>query len=263
MDLSVILGLLLAIGAILGANLLEGGSVAALVNPSAALLVIGGTLGATFVSHNLEDILAIPQQLARAFRRERMDPNDVTEQLVGLAQKARREGLLALEASIPQSGDPFLARGLQLVVDGADPDMVRGLLETELALTERRGHGAAAVFETAGGYAPTMGIIGTVMGLVHVLGNLTNADNLGPAIAVAFLATFYGIATANVIWLPLASKLKARNAELVALRELQFEGILSIQQGDNPSMVREKLKAFLVPERHGDRASAEAGENVA
>ncbi|MBX6350629.1 MAG: flagellar motor protein [Clostridia bacterium] len=263
MDVSVVLGLLLAIGAILGANAIEGGHLASLLNPSAALLVVGGTLGATFVSHNLEDILAIPQQLSRAFKRQKMDLVQASEMLVTLAQKARREGLLALESEIPKAGDPFLARGLQLVVDGADPEMVKGLLETELVLTERRGHGAAAVFETAGGYAPTMGIIGTVMGLVHVLGNLDNANDLGPAIAVAFLATFYGISTANVVWLPLASKLKARSAELLALRELEFEGVLSIQQGDNPSMVREKLKAFLHPDRHGREAQREAGQDVA
>ncbi|MBE3591206.1 MAG: MotA/TolQ/ExbB proton channel family protein, partial [Firmicutes bacterium] len=144
-----------------------------------------------------------------------------------------------------------------------DPEMVRNLLETELLLTERRSHGAAAVFETAGGYAPTMGIIGTVMGLVHVLGNLTDAEALGPAIAVAFLATFYGISTANVLWLPLAAKLKARGAEELAMREMAFEGILSIQQGDNPSLLREKLQVFLHPARTRAGAPAETGEDVA
>ncbi|MBT9259312.1 MAG: flagellar motor protein [Clostridiales bacterium] len=263
MDISVVLGLVIALFAILGANYLEGGTVSSLLNLPAFLIVVGGTVGATLVSHNLEEILGLPRQVARAFKRTRIDLPAVSQRLVELSQKARREGLLALESEIRPDDDPFLARGLQLVVDGVDETMVRSILETELLLTERRGHGAAAVFETAGGYAPTMGIIGTVMGLVHVLGNMESAEALGPAIAVAFLATFYGIFTANIIWLPLASKLKARTAELMELRELEFEGIMAIQQGDNPAMVREKLDVFLVSLRKEKEREAGKGQHVA
>lgn len=239
------LGLLLAVGSILGADVLDGGNLAALLNPSAALLVIGGTIGATAVSHSMGEVAAIPRLILRALREKRADPQAMIEQVVAFAVKARREGLLSLEAELADLDQPFLRRGLQMVVDGADPDMVRGVLETDIASAERRAAGGARVFETAGGYAPTMGIIGTVVGLIHVLSNLSDAAQLGPAIAVAFLATFYGISTANVLWLPLASKLKLRAGAELADRQLMLEGILSIQRGDNPSIVREKLSVFI------------------
>ncbi|MBX6377600.1 MAG: MotA/TolQ/ExbB proton channel family protein, partial [Clostridia bacterium] len=157
--------------------------------------------------------------------------------------------------------DPFFARGLQLVVDGADPDMLEGVLLGEAVLARRRREQDARVFETAGGYAPTMGIIGTVMGLIHVLGNLENPSELGPAIAVAFLATFYGIFTANVFWLPVSQRLKENAAAEAEYRQLITEGLLAIQQGDNPAIVREKLRAFL--SHSGESAGAGARGAVA
>jgi chemotaxis protein MotA len=244
-DLAVVIGLVLAVGAILGSNAMEGGKLVALFNPSAALLVFGGTVGATAISHSLKEILRLPALVLQSFRQPVLDPEATGERIVAYAQKARREGLLSLEAELSGERDPFLLKGLQMVVDGADPEMVRSVLETEIAVAGRRARASASVFETAGGYAPTMGIIGTVMGLIHVLSNLSDAAKLGPAIAVAFLATFYGVSSANVFWLPLAAKLKHRAAEEAALKELVLEGVLSIQRGDNPSLVREKLSVFL------------------
>lgn len=245
MDLAVVLGLLLAIGAVLGSNAMEGGKLASLLNPSAALLVFGGTLGATAISHSLKEVLALPSLILQTLRQKRYDAEATSERIVAYAQKARREGLLSLEAELAGEPDGFLLRGLQMVVDGADPEMVRSVLETEIAVAARRARAGAAVFETAGGYAPTMGIIGTVMGLIHVLSNLSDASKLGAAIAVAFLATFYGVFSANVFWLPLAAKLKQRSSEEASLKHLMLEGILSIQRGDNPTLVRDKLSVFL------------------
>jgi chemotaxis protein MotA len=269
LDLGLLLGLVVAVVSIIGADVMDGGSLAALLNPSAAVLVIGGTIGATAVSHALGDVLSIPALLARALRDRRSHPEAVIQRLVDFAVKARREGLLSLETELAGLDEPFLKRGLQMVVDGADPDMVRGVLETEIASVERRNRAGAHIFETAGGYAPTMGIIGTVMGLIHVLSNLNDASKLGPAIATAFLATFYGIATANVFWLPIGAKLKSKGGAELADRELMLEGILSIQRGDNPSIVRDKLSVYLAKapaepgERPADGAATQPGGEVA
>jgi len=258
LELGVVLGLVLAVVAIVGSNLIDGGHLLALVNPSAALLVVGGPLGATAVSSRWPDLVALPRSIADAFRSPRTDLATDVEQLVALAQKARREGLLSLEADLGRLDNPFLQRGLQMVIDGSDGEAVRSVLRTEMGLLARAGHQRAAVFETAGGFAPTMGIIGTVLGLVRVLGNLSNAGALGPSIATAFLATFYGISTANVFWLPLANRLHHVVDQQQEVLEVYLEGVLSIQAGDNPSLVREKLAVFL-GEPKGQAAEGTAG----
>jgi chemotaxis protein MotA len=263
LDVGAIVGLALALGAILGSTLMEGGSLQALISPSALVLVVGGTLGATIVSMGLPEVLALPRLLRELLRARPYDPQATIARLVALAQKARREGLLSLEGEIAELDEPFLARGLQMVVDGSDVEAVRSVLETDIAFMQRRHSVGAQVFETAGGYAPTMGIIGTVMGLIHVLSNLSDAEKLGPAIATAFLATFYGIASANVFWLPIATRLKAKTRQEVDERELLLEGVLSIQSGDNPSVVRDKLSVFLPPSRVESAAGAEAAEVAA
>ena len=247
MDIGVIAGLVLAVAAILGADVIDGGSIAGLLNPSAALLVIGGTIGATTISNQFSDMLALPKLIMGAVMPPKTDLAAEIERLVELALKARRNGLLSLEEEIAKINDPFLARGLQMVVDGADGETLRGVLHTEMVLKQRTALRQASLFESAGGFAPTMGIIGTVMGLIHVLANLANASKLGPSIATAFLATFYGISTANVFWLPLGNKMK-QNSKTSGLRaEVILEGVLSIQAGDNPQIVEEKLKSYLSP----------------
>ena len=258
-DLGVVGGLLLAIAAILGANLMDHGSMAALLNPSALVLILGGTLGATAVSSRFEDLAALPRLVGAAIRPVTADLTVEIERMVALALKARRNGLLSLEEDIGQIEEPFVARGLQMVVDGADADTVRGVLRTEMALRHQRAVREAGMFEAAGGFAPTMGIIGTVMGLIHVLSNLADVSQLGPSIATAFLATFYGISSANVFWLPIANKLK-HNAKAASLSmDVALEGILSIQAGDNPSAVRDKLAVFL----QGQRAKPQSPEGAA
>ncbi|WP_339061314.1 MotA/TolQ/ExbB proton channel family protein [Tepidibacillus marianensis] len=168
--------------------------------------------------------------------------------MVEYSTLARREGVLAIEQHYQKMEDnPFLKEGLMLVVDGVDPQLIREILEIEIANIEARHDKGSKIFDMAGGYAPTMGIIGTVMGLVHVLGNLSNPDSLGPSIAVAFIATLYGVSSANVLYLPIGSKLKARSQMEILIKELEVEGILSIQAGENPQMLRKKLLAFLPP----------------
>jgi chemotaxis protein MotA len=188
-------------------------------------------------------------------------PTEMIQVLVRFAEKARREGLLALEDELASVDNAFVKKGMQLVIDGTDAELVRSILETELNFIQERHHKGAAILEAAGGYAPTMGIIGTVMGLVNVLGNLSNAESLGPAIATAFIATLYGIGLANLMFLPLAGKLKNRSANEVLVYEVALEGILSVQSGDNPRIVEEKLKAFLAPKLRGsERNTAGKGE---
>jgi chemotaxis protein MotA len=265
-DIGTIAGLALAVGAVLGSTLMEGGSLSALISPSALVLVIGGTIGATVISSGLKEVLGLPKLLAQTLRARPYDLQATIDRLVRLAQKARREGLLSLESELAEIDDQFLARGLQMVVDGSDIEAVRSVLETDISFMERRHSIGFTIFETAGGYAPTMGIIGTVMGLIHVLTNLSDSAKLGAAIASAFLATFYGIFSANVFWLPIASQLKSKTQRETDERALCLEGILSIQSGDNPSTVRDKLAVFLPPSavaKGTAEAEGRAGESAA
>lgn len=249
MDLMTILGLALGLTALLLSVVLEGGHIASLFSLPAFVLVFGGTIGATAVCFTLEELKSVPALLRIAFKEEKYDTGQLIATLVGFAEKARREGLLALEEDLAGIEDNFLQKGMQLVIDGTDAELVRSIMETELTFIQERHHKAASIFETAGGYAPTMGIIGTVMGLVHVLGNLTDTESLGPAIATAFIATLYGVASANIFFLPIGAKLKNRSSRQVLFHEVTLEGILSVQAGDNPRIVAEKLAAFLAPKQ--------------
>ncbi len=254
MELGVILGLVIGVGSLMVANIMEGGSPASLFNFSAMLIIIGGTIGATMVSTGLKGVLGMPRTFQRALRRPAGDPDELMESLVGFAQRARREGLLALEDDVRNLKDAFMAKGLQMVVDGIDPEMVEGVLFTEADMEQQRANHEAAVFETAGGFAPTMGIIGTVMGLIVVLSNLSNPDELGHSIAVAFLATLWGIMLANILFLPIANKVKSNAQREAHLCHMVIEGILSIQKGDSPTMVKEKLAAFVAGEHKKPKA---------
>ncbi|GAB4264542.1 flagellar motor protein [Thermincola ferriacetica] len=245
MDLASILGILLGLGGLVGGFVLEGGHIGSLLVGTAAMIVFGGTIGATMLSFRMEDIKSIPTLFKIVFKEHKYEVNELIVTLVGFAEKARREGLLSLERETASIEDDFLRQGIQLVVDGTDPALVRDILETQIEFMDQRHKIGADIFEAAGGYAPTMGIIGTVMGLVHVLGNLSDPDSLGPAIAAAFIATLYGVSSANVLWLPIGHKLKLKSKQERFIKEVALEGILSIQAGDNPSIVGEKLRAFL------------------
>ena len=248
MDMATILGLLLSWGALIGALMMEGGDIKALINVPAALLVFGGTLGAAIVSFRMNQITSVPGILAKAFTEKPQDVSEVIALMVKFAERARREGLLVLEKEVSAIDDPFLKRGIRLAVDGTDPELARDILSTEIHFLQIRHKVGENMFTTLGGFAPTLGIIGTVMGLIHMLANLSDPGKMGPLIAGAFIATLYGVSSANLIFLPIGNKLKARSAEEVVIREIMMEGILAIQSGDNPRIVEEKLKAFLAPQ---------------
>jgi len=237
----------MAWGCFFGSIMIEGGSVAAFANLSAAVLVFGGTIGATVMSFPMEQIVKLPMILKNAFVGAHVDLESTIKLLVSFAERARREGLLALEEQARQIDDPFLQKGIQLAVDGTDPELVKAILETDIAYVQERHAVGASIFATMGGYAPTLGVIGTVAGLVHMMENLSDPGSMGPSIAAAFIATLLGVSSANLVYIPISNKLKTRSAHEVMLREIMLEGILSIQAGDNPRVVEEKLKAFLDP----------------
>ncbi|RKN78903.1 flagellar motor protein [Paenibacillus ginsengarvi] len=245
MDITTLLGIVLGLAALVGGFLLDDGHISGLIVYTAAIIVFGGTFGAVLVSFPKSQLRQIPKALRLAFSEPKTDSLATIEEMVEMAFIARREGVLALEDRAQQHPDPFLQSGLQMVVDGTDQDLLRKILEVEIEAKEKLYAGYAKIFESAGGYAPTMGIIGTVMGLIHVLSNLSDPESLAGAIAVAFTATLYGVASANVIYLPIASKIKARGEEHVAEMDMMLEGILSLQAGENPQLIEKKLKSFL------------------
>lgn len=245
MDIATLIGLLLGIGGLLGGFLLEEGKIGMLIAPTAFLIVFGGTIGAVVLGFTMDELKKVGHFFKIIFTDKQINYLNVLETLVDTADKARREGLLSLESQLSEIDNEYLGRGLQLVIDGTDPELTRSMLEMEIEAFENEEKVGHEIFMSAGGFAPTMGIIGTVMGLVNVLSNLSNPDELGGAIAVAFIATLYGVASANVFWIPFASKCKVKGAKEVLLMELILEGILSIQAGENPRVIREKLTTFL------------------
>ena len=245
--------------AFLVAATLEGTKIPAFFVIPAYIVVLCGTLGATMAGTTMENVKKIPTLYKISFSPPEMHFGARVKELVGFAERARREGLLALEDEIEELDDEFAKKGLQLVVDGTDPDLVREILENEIDGMATRHHHAANVFEKAAGYAPTMGVLGTVMSLVHVLENLSNPDILGPAISGAFIATLLGVGTANVVYFPVATKLKEISGEEAELRTLTLEGILAIQAGDNPRVVEDKLMAFVPPAERGAEDDASGG----
>ena len=259
MKAATLIGIIVAIVGLLGGAMMEGTSPVAFFNIPAMLIVIGGTLGVSVASVGVESMKRVPTLFKKVFNAEPVELGPKVGEIVRYADRARRDGLLALEEELEGIEDEFLKKGLQLVVDGTDPDLVREILEAEIeGMTARHRH-AAEPFEKAGGFAPTMGIIGTVMGLVHVLENLSNPAILGPAIAGAFIATLIGVASANVVYLPVNYRLKQLSAAEADERAMLLEGILSIQAGDNPRIVAEKLLSFVAPaEREEARAGATA-----
>jgi chemotaxis protein MotA len=264
MKASTAIGIGLAIGGLLVGAMMEGSQVGSFVNIAAVLIVFGGTFGATLASTSVASVKRIPSLYKRAMGAENQDLAGRVELLVSLADRARREGLLALEGGVGDLDDEFTRKGLQLVVDGTEPEVILQVLENEIDGASGRAQADRAVFEKAGGFAPTMGILGTVLGLVHVLQNLDQPSTLGPAISGAFIATLYGVASANIVFLPVAAKLHHLADAETALRELTIEGLLAIQAGDNPRVVADKLEAFVPPEeRRGTEKRPEAPTKAA
>jgi chemotaxis protein MotA len=258
MKASSAIGLVVAIvGLYLGATM-EGSNPMAVLSPSAMLIVLGGTLGAVIIGTSFASIKNIPKMYMKAFNPPQHDLNAKVAELVGYAESARRDGLLALDEVTSTIEDPYTKKGLQLVVDGTDPDLVADILESENDAMRKRHIASVQPFDKAGGYAPTMGIIGTVFGLIHVLANLDKPATLGPSISAAFVATLLGVASANVLYLPISSRLKQLSQEELHARALIVEGILSIQAGDNPRVVQEKLITFVPPSLRVDADQAAA-----
>lgn len=253
MDITIVLGIIAGIIALIGGFLWEGGEFTGLLQGTSALIVFGGTFAAVVISYPASKLKTIPTALRMAFSREENPTKQYIEDLVSMAATSRRSGVLALERTSSEHPNAFLREGLQLVIDGTEQEQIKQILELELDAIEHKHEGYAKIFESAGGYAPTMGIIGTVMGLIHVLGSLTEPTALGPSIAVAFIATLYGVASANLIFLPIASKIRAASEGEIITMDLLLQGILAIQNGENPKLVRKKLEFFIRSEQNIDR----------
>ncbi|KAA3650051.1 MAG: flagellar motor protein [Proteobacteria bacterium] len=244
MDSISLIGLVLGLAAILVGQVLEGGHISSLIQPTAFLIVIGGTLGAVM----LQSPLRVFQDGMRMAKWILVPPalthSQLIDQVVGWSHVARREGLLALENQIGGIGDSFTQKGIQLLVDGVEPDRLRDVMEVEIGAWESRMKLGAKIWEAAGGYAPTIGILGAVMGLIHVMENLTDPSKLGAGIAVAFVATIYGVGSANLVFLPMAKKLQAHVARLVSMREMLVDGLVGIANGDNPRIIESRLQGY-------------------
>jgi chemotaxis protein MotA len=244
MDFATLAGLVAGVGFILLGQAIEGGHAGSLVQGASALIVFGGTLGTVLVAFPGRDLKKALRLLGQAFGDKKHDPGKVVKEVVELASLARRDGVLALESKLGALQDPFLRRAMQLLVDGVDATVARTTLETEIELEYEENAAAAKVYESAGGFAPTVGIIGAVLGLIHVMENLSDPTKLGPGIAVAFVATVYGVGISNLVLLPLANKLKRKLVGEKERKTLIAEGVLGIQDGLNPRVLEEKLRAF-------------------
>lgn len=236
-------------GAVIGGAMLEGLGIGAIVQPTAAIIVLGGTFGAAFTSFPMPVIMKAFKDIMKAFFMPKEKHENIIKDMIGYAAKARRNGLISLEQEAQSIKDPFTKKGISLVVDGIDPQKLREAMEIEIDSYEEHEKGSAEFFEAAGGYAPTIGIIGAVLGLIVVMSNLSDTSKLGAGIAVAFVATIYGLVTANIVCLPIATKIKHRIKDELIRRNMIIEGLIAIQNGENPHFIEQKLKAF-VPD-HG------------
>lgn len=240
-----IIGLLLGLLAIVGGQILEGGHVGSLIQPTAFLIVIGGTLGAIMLQSPYSVFVSGLKMIKWVFIPPVVTPKLLISQVGQWSQIARKEGLLALEGQIDGLWDPFARKGLQLLVDGAEPEKLREVLDVEIGAYEANLKLSAKIWESAGGYSPTIGILGAVMGLIHVMENLTDPSKLGSGIAVAFVATIYGVGAANLIFLPVAKKLMANITLLVASREMLVDGLVGIANGDNAMIIEARMQGYL------------------
>jgi chemotaxis protein MotA len=258
--LGTLIGIVIScVGIAMGATM-EGTNVAVVLNVPAILIVLVGTLGASIAACGLEIHLKLPQLFKKAIMPDDLHLVDRVNEIVGYAEKARRDGLLALDEAVKEIKDPFTQKGVQLVVDGTDPDLVAAVLDAENEAMRKRHAAGRAPFMQAGGYAPTMGIVGTVFGLVNVMNNLNQPSTLGPLIAAAFLATLMGVGSANVVFLPMANRLKELSEKEMHFREMTLEGILGIQAGDNPRVIEEKLMSYVSPAERPQEGESRGGE---
>lgn len=262
MDPATIAGLLIAFGALYGMVTLEGASVSSLLLPAPMLLVLVGTIAVGVASSTMKDVLHAVKSLPKAFGAKPPKPGDSIEHVVALAEQARREGLLSLESAAAQTQDPFLRNALQNIADGTDGEDLRELLDDAVEAKIKSDHTASKFFTTLGGYAPTVGIIGTVVSLTHVLENLSQPEELGHMIAAAFVATLWGLLSANFIWLPIGARLGRLSELEVDRMTLVMEGVLAVQAGSQPTLLRERLTAMVPAYRQQPAAKpGRTGEN--
>jgi chemotaxis protein MotA len=252
-------GVVLGVGGIVGGLLLEGGKLSQVLQPTAAMIVFGGTAGAVLIQFPLPVVGKAVRYLGKVFFQPKRNPSAMVQQLVGFAKRARREGIVSLDAETDQIQEPFLKKSLMLAVDGTEPQELRNMMELEMDNQAEHEDRIPQVFESAGGFSPTIGIIGAVMGLIQVMQHLDKIDEVGRGIAVAFVATIYGVGSANLFFLPSAGKLRTRIREEQILREMTLEGVVSILEGMNPRMLETKLIGFLTDE-FSKKSGSDAGE---
>jgi len=263
MKFGTVIGVVIScLGIAMGATM-EGANVMVVLNVPAILIVLVGTLGATIAACGLESHIKLPLLYKKAIMPDDLDLVGRVNQIVGFAERARRDGLLALDEEVSKIEDGYTRKGMQLVVDGTDPELVAAVLDAENDAMRKRHGQARAPFMQAGGFAPTMGIVGTVFGLVNVMNNLDKPESLGPLIAAAFIATLIGVGSANVVFLPMANRLKELSEQELHFRELTLEGILGIQAGDNPRVIAEKLMAYVPPAKRPSEEEQAAAQTAA
>ena len=265
MDRATLLGVVSGI-ALLAISLTMGGSLRAFWDVPSVMITIGGTIAATLIAYPLPKLVRVLGVLKNAFIGGGMDPEETIALMVSLSERARREGLLALEEKAAEIGDPFLRRGLQLVIDGTPAEAEREILESDIYYSEQRHKQGQGIFESMGNSAPAFGMLGTIIGLIQMLRSLDKPETIGPSLAVALVTTFYGSVLANLVFIPVAAKLRVKSGEEVLFKQLLLEGILAIQAGDNPRLVEEKMKCFLMPssrDRYRFRKARLEAETVA
>lgn len=245
MDLASIIGICLGFLTIIGVQLIEGGTLSAIIQPAAALIVFGGTFGAIFINFSMPTILTALSSAKKVFVKEQEDPIRILEQILQLTSIARQNGLLSINQYIDSIDNAFLRRGIQLILDINNPQLLYDILMSEISIDEENELASARVFEAMGGFAPTFGIVGAVLGLIQVMGNIHNPAELGQGIATAFVATIYGVGVANLVFLPIAGKLKMNLKEETRIKEMMIHGIISVHLGENPVIVKEKLLGFM------------------
>ena len=245
MDKATLIGFVLGLGAIFGGQVLEGGTIHSIIQFTAAVIVFGGTFGAVFISFPFHEVIGAFQGIKKIIKEPPQDPYKIIKQITNYTNKARKEGILSLEKEVRNVEDSFLKKSLTMAVDGVEPNMIREVMEKELEYIDEHGKGSGKVFKSAGGYAPTIGILGAVLGLIHVMENLNDPSKLGAGIATAFVATVYGVGSANLLFLPIASKLELRHRHEMIIKEMILEGIVSVSMGENPRLIEEKLVSFL------------------
>jgi len=246
MDIATILGIVSAFGLVLSA-ILMGGGLNLFINIPSLLIVVGGTLGTTMINYPLKDVLSVVKVVKNVFFSKAASTSDIIKQFGDFSNKARREGILALEGEINNVQEEFLQKGIQLSIDGLEPGSIREIMETETSYIQDRHKLGAEIFTTMGTYAPALGMVGTLIGLVQMLQTMSDPSSIGPAMAVALLTTFYGAVMANIICLPMSGKLRTRSTEEVLIKEMMIEGVICLSNGENPRIVEQKLAAFLAP----------------